>query len=68
MSINEFESVAVIDTRDEKLTSMVRRVSLRNLLIRPTVATRSLTLPPERRTTRRQFLELLKGARKLEQI
>jgi hypothetical protein len=63
MSFNEFESVAVIDTADGKRTSMVRRVSLRNRLIRPTVATGSPMLPPERRTSRRQFLELLKGTR-----
>ena len=45
MSINEFESVAVIDTRDKKLTSMVRRIWLRNLLVRPDAATRRPTLP-----------------------
>jgi len=46
MSINEFESVAVIDTRDKKLTSMVRRIWLRDLLVRPVAAPRSTTLPP----------------------
>jgi len=45
MSINEFESVAVIDTGDKKVTSMVRRIWLRNLLVRPGAAPRRPTLP-----------------------
>lgn len=68
MRINDFESVAVIDTRDKELTSLVRRVSLSNLLVR-TTERRSLTLPAERCPFRLQILELLRGARKVvEQI